>query len=477
MYKESHPIAKIENEDYKKNIFSQKSIYFNQQILINGFYYYKKYIKKLLYYKKFFVFFSFFLSYFLYLLSLEKCIKGFDICSVNLYWIKTKVIEEIISLLIMSILIELIIYKIISILHLIHIIVVFIIFYIYSHGLDFDDHGYFNFIFYFGLLIFILLFFLPFNGLIYFIKMKKLLLILIYAFILVILFVIIILYFSFFSECEDWSKGLNNTYINNNISCKININTVCPYNFFKKFQDFTKMRGINCKNVQIKNAKQNLLKLSKSPYINNKVNQIGYPLTNKDEICFLDYIDNKNLIRKFFLEHLVDMNNKTILNKYYKNKMPEIKVDFSNNNEGEMIINVNYNKTLSKERLLMEKKTNPYSNNLIILYIDSVSRVNSLRQLKNTTKFFERFMSYKGHCHEKHPEENFHSFQFFKYHSFLYHTRDNYPLIFYGEPRNKNIVSITKYYKENGYITGYSGDYCDKDNVRTFHNLTEEEIH
>jgi hypothetical protein len=46
MYKESHPIAKIENEDYKKNIFSQKSIYFNPEILINGFYYYKKYIHK-----------------------------------------------------------------------------------------------------------------------------------------------------------------------------------------------------------------------------------------------------------------------------------------------------------------------------------------------------------------------------------------------------------------------------------------------
>jgi hypothetical protein len=43
--------------------------------------------------------------------------------------------------------------------------------------------------------------------------------------------------------------------------------------------------------------------------------------------------------------------------------------------------------------------------------------------------------------------------------------------------RNRNIVRITKYLKENGYITCYSSDYCDKDNTRTLHNLTNEEIY
>jgi hypothetical protein len=142
-----------------------------------------------------------------------------------------------------------------------------------------------------------------------------------------------------------------------------------------------------------------------------------------------------------------------------------------------MNINLNYNKTLSKERILLEKNSIPYSNNIIILYIDSVSRVNSLRQLKKTLKFFEKFMSYKGVSLKKKPYEKFHSFQFFKYQSFKYYTSHNYPILFYGRTRKRNIVLITKHLKENGYITCYSGEWCDKDNIRTLHNLTTEEVY
>jgi len=91
--------------------------------------------------------------------------------------------------------------------------------------------------------------------------------------------------------------------------------------------------------------------------------------------------------------------------------------------------------------------------------------------------FFKKFISYKGKFNKKFPSNNFHSFQFFKYHSFQFHTRDNYPLLFYGKKREENIVLITKYLKNNGYITCYSGDFCKRDNVRTKHNLTKEEIY
>ena len=42
------------------------------------------------------------------------------------------------------------------------------------------------------------------------------------------------------------------------------------------------------------NSKQTILKLSKSPFINDSVKHIGYPLTNKDLICNLDFIDTRN---------------------------------------------------------------------------------------------------------------------------------------------------------------------------------------
>jgi len=112
----------------------------------------------------------------------------------------------------------------------------------------------------------------------------------------------------------------------------------------------------------------------------------------------------------------------------------------------------------------------------MILYIDSISRANSIRKLKNTLNFFEKFISYKGGFHHLFPSEIFQNFQFFKYHSFLYHTSANFPRLFYGNQKGaKNIVLISKYLKENGYITSYSSDTCQRDNTRTLHNLKIEE--
>ena len=75
----------------------------------------------------------------------------------------------------------------------------------------------------------------------------------------------------------------------------------------------------------------------------------------------------------------------------------------------------------------------PYSENILILYVDSVSRASAMRQLKKTTKFLEQFMSYDGGLNQKYISGKFHSFQFFKYHSFLGHTSNNYPKLFYGD--------------------------------------------
>ena len=220
------------------------------------------------------------------------------------------------------------------------------------------------------------------------------------------------------------------------------------------------------------------MKLSKSPYINKSTLRIGYPLTNKDSICFLDNKDDI-VIKEYVLKNLIDMDNiEKISNNFFISNIPEIIIDFSKNPYGEMVINLNYNNTLSEERKKKEKFSNPYSKNIMVLYIDSVSRANSMRELKNTLKFFEKFMLYKGGFHYLFPSETYHSFQFFKYHSFLYHTRANFPRLFYGSHREaKKIILITKYLKENGYVTSYSGDTCQRDNTRTLHNLTVEETY
>ena len=44
------------------------------------------------------------------------------------------------------------------------------------------------------------------------------------------------------------------------------------------------------------------------------------------------------------------MENKEILDTVFKNQTPEIYIDFTNSSRGNMIINLNYNKTLSEEK-------------------------------------------------------------------------------------------------------------------------------
>ena len=421
--------------------------------------------------------FLYIISYYLYFLSLEKCLDGVDECGIKIKWIIIKLIELLFSCLIISLLFLLIISNIISKIHILHFIIIFIIFYSYSHGYDFNDHGYFNLIGFFSLLISILIIIFIFKCIFFFLKKNF------YCFIITFILIIVFLIYKFLANnpinCDDWSKGLNNTFIENDINkygCQIKIPNECPYKILKYFQDFTKIKGIKCKNRKI-DAKQIYLYKSTSPFITKKTERIGFPITNKDPICLLDSKDDF-LMEKFFFKNLIDYDNKTqLINKTNENKKPEIILDFSKNPYGEIIINLNYNETLSINRKKLENNSIPYSNNIIIIYIDSVSRSNSIRQLKKTLNFFEKFISYKGGFNQKYPKEIYHSFQFFKYHSFKDHTRGNYPRLIYGNYRNfNNSFRITKYLKENGYITSYANDVCQRDNSRIFHNLTFNEI-
>ena len=421
----------------------------------------------------------FIISYFLYFFSLEGCYEGENVCSTKKIWITHKILEEVISCILIEIMLELIIFKIISSLHFIHIIIYFFSCLYYSHGKIFDNHGYYNFIYFFILLLLLTIILLPFFLMFYCINnYNKKIYIIYFAVFIGFYFIAFISLLS--SNCNGWEKGLNNTSIDNNKEkhgCKIVIPNNCGYKIFKIVLDYTRIMKKNCKTFKIKNPKQFIFSHAHSPFINDTVKRIGIPLTNYDSECLLD-LDGNICSWNCLYKNLVDLNNKEILDKYFKEKIPEIEIDFTNNEQGEMIINLHFNKSLSEERKLLEKKANPYADNILLIYIDSVSRANSIRQLKKTLKFIAKFMSYKGGYNEKYPSENFHSFQFFKYHSFQDFTEGNYPYIFYGKKKkSKNMTLIAKYLKEIGYVTCYVHDSCRIDNTRMYHNLTREEIY
>ena len=410
-----------ENQKFKGKYYIKK--YDEYSVIIKDVKYYKETIKKISI--KLPIFIGFIMTYYLYFLSLEACYAGEGFCPNHINWIKKKVLEEVISCIFMAIMIQLIILKIISKIHIIHIIITFITFYCYSHGMVFENHGYYNFILFFVLVAVMTVIMAPFDIMKYCMernKNTKLLLKYLFSFLcLSILFYFYL--FNYKSNCSDWSKGLNNTYIENNTTkygCQIRIPTKCTYKIFKYVQDFTKFSGKDCKSFNSENLKQILLSKSQSPFIKKTSRRIGFPLTNKDPECFNDSGGN-NYIYKYVLNNLVDMDDQKFLDKCCNKKIPEIQVDFVDKDKGKIIIELKFNKTLSEERRSLEKKSKPYSNNIILLFIDSLSRANAIRQLKRTMNFFEKFMPYKGGFNEKYPSEIFHSFQFFKYHSFIGH--------------------------------------------------------
>ena len=183
-----------------------------------------------------------------------------------------------------------------------------------------------------------------------------------------------------------------------------------------------KILGENCTKMIKEKSRENLNKKSKSPYINSTTKHFEYPLSNKDPDCIGE--SNRNTLQSNFLNNLVDMDNKEVL-KNIKDKMPEVSVDFTDNIQGKMKINVHYNESLSLEIKLLENNTKPLSNKVLIIYVDSVSRQNANRELKNTLKFFEKFMPYSGGFNEKYPNDRYHSFEFFKYHAFKGYTSVN----------------------------------------------------
>ena len=423
-------------------------------------------------YKNFIVFFSFFISYSLFFLSLEKCFEGEEICCTKFPWMKKKVIEESISCIITIILFELILLKKISKFHLIHFIIVYVLFYSYSYGVTFDNHGYYNIRYFFVIIIFFIII-INFSKCLISLKNKKLL----YLYILLFLIFLQSLRNSINNifGCSDWKMGLNNTSIDNNktkYKCLIQVPKFCHFKIGKYFLDINRFYNFKCVNKDF-NPRKKFLKPPRSPYINDNTFHIGFPLTNKDQKV-LNNISREEFF-SYVYENLIDMNNITLLN-LIKEKKPEISIDFSKNDNGKLNINLNFNKTLSNERKQLESLVNPYSKNIIVIYLDSVSRAYSMRQLKKTLKFFENFISYNGNSNPKFPFENFHSFQFFKYHSHKYFTVGNFPILFYGNHRNSSNNHINLYLKKNGFITCYTADTCFNDFTNTFHNFSSADV-
>ena len=461
----SNPTKKLELKE--EPLPSKNKYYYSQlkkfvNIIIN-----QKYLKKYFFNKTDLILFAAnIIALISYKISLMPCEKDPSECTIKhglIFYIKIGIFT-VISGVIYSIYIALTLFKFKYFLHYIYTLPVYIYFIFTYHGTETIDHGLYNSIGWIMVLIFLvplIFFFLVLINLI--IKQKFEIIIIIFSIILLIILVYNNL--TGFS-CEDWDLGLNNTRINNDENiypCHILFpgKNRCYLKKFEGIFDFSKIFRPSCsaENI-IKNEKKVFLNSLESRFFGiSKLNHFGYPITtvpgkygfnsSKDLKEFQDLINHNIIKMDLYNEH-----------NYPNQPYPEVEVFFDENDYGNIRINLTRNETLSEERKKIAKNKTSLYNNVLILYLDALSRNHFLRKIHRVAKYIEPFLIYNLNETEK----KFTAFQFFKYNTLKSLTIPNIIPMFYGvnlnEPNGENIV---KYFKEQGFVTGHTGTTCGKE--------------
>ncbi len=461
----------------------------------------KKFNDRYIHVLKNFNFFLFFLiSLNFYYKSLKGCQGTQEECVIKYrdYLGKYLIINLFYSVLIISFEIFLFLNNFFPKSKLIFIISIYIIIMYHYRGEDLNNHGTYNIIAY----IILSFFFIFIFQFIYFItglfnKTKK------YRFFKVIILILIsIVFYKFFLPkflCRNWDKGLGKISIKNNItvdSCFWKKPKVCNINLFNGIIDLSKIFYPNgC--IHAKNERNYFIKYTNKLYY--KYFDFIYP--NELNYKYPDDVFLEVLIKKVRNEILPISNNSNldIINNNKKNAYATLHFD-KKTSLGEININIIKNETLIKEREKLLYKNTKFDN-ILVIYIDALSRQHFLRKMKLTRKILEKYYwrNEKKKKNLKNPEKNtiknsnnnniinrnknnqnskdnilkstnpyfkISSYQFLKYHAFYASTPPSIMPMFYGENFNNKLkkrgTSIIQHLKNSGFITADSGNHCSK---------------
>ena len=275
-----------------------------------------------------------------------------------------------------------------------------------------------------------------------------------------LLFLVFFLYF-FETSCSYWKKGLDGIKINNKkskYSCYIKAPSKCYMKIYSNMFDFSKMLNYNCSfNLDFKESKT---------LFDGNVKKILFPKTNNENYYFKKFNSQRafgDLVLKNIIMENDDtnpVNNEVYLTKDEKN----IKVNMQ----------ILKDENLVNERAKNVKKNNNNNleiNNILLIYIDSLSRQHFHRKFSDVTYFLESCSSKKNDYYE--------SFEFFKYHTFQnLKIKNSAQSIFYGSNslnnnNDKKAIHILTHLKKNGFITAQSANICSKEFI-SFQNSIDE---
>jgi len=341
-------------------------------------------------------------------------------------------------------------------------IIIFLCF-IYDTGTDLDSHGGYNRILLFlfmGLHLMIILFFINFG---YFLCKKPLVTVMIIALIIVLGYMRV--NYVVKHSCEGWEIGFKGSLIYNpkESICKITPPQICYYKIFNGVFDLSRILGDTCDNMGT-NKLSNMEK-----YLPDKSARIlGYPRTENWDI-FPSSTHGK--IQKRAMREMVNMEDNKI-SKEIKDKI-EVTTNFYKN-PPEVTIDLKRDETLVKSRAEIFKKYEKkvLARNVLYIFIDSLSRNNFKLKLPKFYEWIGQFYNLEENLDKnggentnaKSTDPNFETFQFLKYHGVGRYTALNMVPAFFGV---YNIYFAGKYflidYKDRGYITGQSLNFCGRE--------------
>ena len=315
-----------------------------------------------------------------------------------------------------------------------------------SNGNSFQNHGSYNRLVFFILLILNFLTIYIF-GIIYaiFRKHPKIFSSVIVIVGVLLYFVIVVIWFG--RNCENWEKGMKNS-ITSKENCVLPQPKSCFYDLTNNWFDLSRILNKNdCSKVQ-----------SLVPVLNEPADFVAYPKTQ----YFLRSEKNFEVYQLNIMAQMKKVTEDQIHKEAY-----EVVLD-QRNNDKKILINVFPNQTFierSKNILNNPNTTKPLARNILMVFIDSVSRQHFPRKMQKTYKWMENYYRNKTS-----PLE---TFQFFKYHTSAPHTVPNMMKIFYGAPYENASTSypLSQKFKNLGYITGKSNNYCGS----TFFDVSDRE--
>ena len=394
-------------------------------------------------------------SSYLYILTLEPCIGDEHYCVDYL----TKKLNfflncGLFSGLIFAILINLSIFKII---HRIFVIIIIadLIFlcYVYDTGNSFRSHGGWNRSVYlptFILLTLVILALVPLA------KMIKKHPIILPSIIVIIIFIIAVyIHHRVKYSCQGWENGLKGVAMNTTEPyCQLIVPEICYFAVTGRLFDLTYILHMTCEGGKSEDIYD---------FIPKNAKRIGYPRTEyfTDAERF-DYINERGAFQfqRLVLNRLIDLDDEKV-SKETKEKT-EIRINVEDRKNPKVIIDLRRNETVVEraENNIKKRRFQPLAKNVIILFIDSISRAHMYRTMPNLVNWLEdRYENTNSSIKTE-------SFQFFRFHSTHSYTVVNLKPLYYGIEEDKEFDDpvypqhIRNDYKEQGYVLGGSFDLC-----------------